>query len=62
MKCPRKFVLRSIQEGLVEEEESLEDFGNTDNANKQNFTDSSLLQNVSYLCESDFDFHILNCH
>ena len=45
MKCPRKFVLRSIQEGLVEEEESLEDFGNTDNANKQNFTDSSLLQN-----------------
>ena len=45
MKCPRKFVLRSIQEGLGEEEESLEDFGNTDNANKQNFTDSSLLQN-----------------
>ena len=29
----------------MEEEESLEDFGNTDNANKQNFTDSSLLQN-----------------
>ena len=24
--------------------------------------DFSLLQNVSYLCESEFDFHILNYH
>ena len=32
MKCPSKIILRSIQEGLKEEEESLEEFGNTDNS------------------------------
>ena len=45
MKCPRKFILRSIQEDLEEEEESLEDFGNTDNPIRQIFAQSSFLQN-----------------
>ena len=45
MKCPRKFILRSIQEGLEEEEESLEDFGNTDNSIIHIIAESSLLQN-----------------
>ena len=45
MKCPRKFILRSIQEDLEEEKESLEDFGHTDNPIRQIFAQSSFLQN-----------------
>ena len=52
LKCPRKFALRSIQEGLAEDEDSNDDFGNNLNLSTVDSTNSSLLQNNPPAVES----------
>ena len=44
IKCPRKFALRSIQEGFLEDEESQDDFGNNSNDVALKVSNSHLLQ------------------